>query len=123
MLIHSDDRLYKCQTCGADFKTPVRLKVHENSHKEKMYECPVPECHKMFVVNQTLRRHVEKRHPSFKLPPPGTIMNKKSLEKILSLAKHLKMKVNEGKLSLPQLYETVGIDTLNAKSLLRTSII
>lgn len=120
MLTHSKTRPYLCKICGSSYKTPVRLKVHQNVHKERMYECPV--CKHSFLANQTLRTHVTRRHPEYKLPPPGTIMNKKSLEKIMRLAEHLKLKVSEGSLSLPQLCETVGIDSYSVKSMLRTTV-
>lgn len=71
---HSDARPHKCELCGATFKMRKTLQVHKKMHEGKDYECPV--CFHEFMSNQLLRRHVEKNHPEYELPPPGTVLSK-----------------------------------------------
>ncbi|XP_063701552.1 zinc finger protein 226-like [Culicoides brevitarsis] len=72
--LHSEERNFACEICGARFKTRRYVKVHQRTHFEKNYECPV--CQKTFSANQLMTNHVKNKHPEYQLPPPGTIMSK-----------------------------------------------
>jgi KRAB domain-containing zinc finger protein len=72
-----------CEQCGRILTNKRQLQRHLEYHKgEKNYECPV--CFKGFAQNFVMRTHVEKLHPEqlHVLPPKGTIMNKKALQKM-----------------------------------------
>lgn len=74
MASHSDQRPYSCETCGSAFKTTKALGAHKKTHKAYDYECPV--CGRSYLTNQLMRSHVEKNHPEYELPPPGTVFSK-----------------------------------------------
>lgn len=80
MASHSDQRPYACETCGSAFKTSKALGAHKKTHKAYDYECPV--CARSYLTNQLMRSHVEKNHPEFNLPPPGTVFSKSYRKKM-----------------------------------------
>lgn len=80
MASHSDQRPYACETCGSAFKTTKALGAHKKTHKAYDYECPV--CTRSYLTNQLMRNHVEKNHPEFDLPPPGTVFSKSYRKKM-----------------------------------------
>lgn len=81
---HTDIKGFICKICNAAFKTIKSLKTHQNVHQERKYECPV--CNQSFLVNQSMRIHCTKTHPDYKLPPPGTVMNKQALKRMHELS-------------------------------------
>jgi uncharacterized Zn-finger protein len=79
---HSDEK-YSCEVCGKVFTSQRFLRSHFLIHTgEKNYKCPVFECSRLFTQNVLLRTHVTKAHPTYKLPPKGTILNLKALKKM-----------------------------------------
>jgi uncharacterized C2H2 Zn-finger protein len=74
---------FPCDECGKGFSTKQQLQRHFQLHTgERNYECPV--CFKLFGQNLVLRAHVEKLHPDkfHELPPKGSVMHKKALQKM-----------------------------------------
>lgn len=121
MATHTDIRPFSCNTCTASFKTRKALRVHQNVHEERKYECPV--CQQRFLVNQACRQHVIKRHPDYKLPPPGTIVNKKALKRIEEISAKYSVKLNNAQHSLTQgqTEEKIEEDSIRARSLIHSS--
>lgn len=72
-------RPFECETCQNTYKTRRALTAHKKTHQAHEYECPV--CGRSFLTNQMMRTHCVKQHPDYKLPPPGTVMNKSWLKK------------------------------------------
>lgn len=89
-VVHTGERNYKCDFCDKSYKQRYSLKMHigTNHAGEKNYECPI--CHEAFAHNSTLRNHCQKNHPDYVLPASGTVVNKKSRER---LAETLKKRV------------------------------
>jgi predicted transcriptional regulator len=83
--VHGNSKLLACDRCGKNFKTKKYLRQHQFIHTgEKNYVCPVQYCEKSFAQNHVLRNHVEKVHPEAvdELPPPGTVMSVKAVERL-----------------------------------------
>uniref|UniRef100_A0A336M175 CSON007064 protein n=1 Tax=Culicoides sonorensis TaxID=179676 RepID=A0A336M175_CULSO len=70
-IVHVDEKL-PCQYCSKTFKNKKHLKQHEKSHLPNAYQCPV--CPNTFASAVSLRGHVERSHPEYKMPPVGTIL-------------------------------------------------
>lgn len=102
MAIHSDARPFPCETCKSAFKTKKALGVHMKTHREHEYECPV--CRKTFLTNQQMRNHVKKTHPTYELPPKGTIFNKN-------------WRIRKAKDELKELAIKEGVDTAVVESI------
>jgi uncharacterized Zn-finger protein len=67
--------------CNKAFKNKKNLKQHYVIHtNEKNYQCPC--CENAYAQNHVLRSHVEKLHPEHQLPPKGTIVSIKAVEKL-----------------------------------------
>lgn len=52
---HSDVRQYKCSVCLQPFASASTLRHHENTHAEKLYECP--DCPEVFRRKVHLKMH------------------------------------------------------------------
>lgn len=94
MIIHTNERKHVCEICNKRFGRINGLKVHRMMHSgEKNYICPV--CSRAFIQNHLLRTHVQKLHPEYELPPPGTIVSQKALQRLNSNANKINSTVNE----------------------------
>jgi DNA-directed RNA polymerase subunit RPC12/RpoP len=57
MQIHTDERPYKCEECDATYKTSSNLFVHKKTHAdEKPFKCT--ECDATFTVSENLKTHM-----------------------------------------------------------------
>jgi uncharacterized Zn-finger protein len=80
MQSHLEKSIY-CDVCNKAFTHNKLLKQHYVIHtKEKNYKCPC--CEKAYAQNHVLRSHVEKLHPEHQLPPKGTVVSIKAIEKL-----------------------------------------
>lgn len=62
MVVHSDQKKYKCQYCGNQFKRSKALKNHLILHSGlRPYSCPF--CEKTFANGSNCRSHKKKAHP------------------------------------------------------------
>ena len=53
---------YKCESCQKCFGTKQALVRHEAVHnKEKSYQCN--KCNQLFTIKTNLTRHIKKKHP------------------------------------------------------------
>lgn len=73
---------YTCHVCGSKFDRKFSLNRHQKCHTlAKPYPCPVPECGKFFAEKNTVKRHVQSKHPSFQestaSPPRSPNANKR----------------------------------------------
>jgi uncharacterized Zn-finger protein len=74
-----------CDVCSKQFKSKKYLRQHQVLHtQEKNYVCPV--CGAEFVQNHVLRSHMHKLHPNCQLPPKGTVVSKKALQRMAEKA-------------------------------------
>lgn len=78
MQTHGEENRFQCDQCPKTFKTRHILNKHKAYHRDPQYECPV--CQKQYRQLPTMRQHVQKEHPFYKLPPKGTVMAKIYLE-------------------------------------------
>lgn len=78
MQTHGEENRFQCDQCPKTFKTRHILNKHKSYHRDPQYECPV--CQKPYRQLPTMRQHVQKEHPNYKLPPKGTVMAKLYLE-------------------------------------------
>jgi hypothetical protein len=70
-----------CEICSKQFKTKKYLRQHQILHtQERNYVCMV--CGDKFAQNHVLRSHIHKLHPDYHLPPKGTVVSKKALERL-----------------------------------------
>lgn len=72
MYSHASDRPFNCDACDKTFKSKAKLRSHVRSHEGRKYECSV--CLSLYLSNQALRNHLQKQHPEYDLPPPGTVL-------------------------------------------------
>lgn len=68
MIVHSDERLFRCDECPKTYKTKSELKKHTFSHTKKQYDCKV--CSKKFSTLALLTAHmvvhtIDKRKATF----------------------------------------------------------
>lgn len=56
MIVHSDERLFRCDECPKTYKTKSELKKHTFSHTKKQYDCKV--CSKKFSTLALLTAHM-----------------------------------------------------------------
>ncbi|GAB0091252.1 hypothetical protein DMENIID0001_060700 [Sergentomyia squamirostris] len=78
---HSEERKFTCSTCSKSFKSRSHLIRHMRGHTgEKIFTCP--HCSVLFYSIRSVRGHVKRDHPNKEIPPPGTILSKKRLEKL-----------------------------------------
>lgn len=62
MVVHSDQKKYKCQYCGNEYKRSKALKNHLILHTGlRPYSCPF--CDKTFANGSNCRSHKKKAHP------------------------------------------------------------
>ncbi|XP_058121004.1 zinc finger protein 771-like [Anopheles ziemanni] len=83
MRSHSDKKEFQCKHCRKRYKTSKSLQVHMKTHSNlKEYVCS--ECEKAFTQNHSLRTHQMNEHPGLILPPPGTVMNIRVINRLRS---------------------------------------
>ncbi|KFB51728.1 hypothetical protein ZHAS_00019818 [Anopheles sinensis] len=81
MRSHSDEKEFQCKHCRKRYKSVKSLKVHMKTHSNlKEYVCS--ECEKSFTQNHSLRTHQMNEHPGLILPPPGTVMNIRAINRL-----------------------------------------
>uniref|UniRef100_A0A1Q3F363 Putative c2h2-type zn-finger protein n=1 Tax=Culex tarsalis TaxID=7177 RepID=A0A1Q3F363_CULTA len=59
--IHLSDRVFKCETCGLEFRRKTTLNVHESRHSD-VYNFPCQQCDKKFKVKSLLKKHISTVH-------------------------------------------------------------
>ncbi|WP_330924118.1 C2H2-type zinc finger protein [Candidatus Sororendozoicomonas aggregata] len=69
MIVHTEDRPFRCDTCGKRFKAKEYLKQHAKSHNKTRRSQYCPICNiEYFVSDDTLRYHIEQDHPGIPWP-------------------------------------------------------
>lgn len=76
-----EEKKFDCSLCDRTYLNIGSLRRHvDHFHKNiRNYICPV--CKKGFFQNPLLRNHMVREHPDHELPPKGTYLSKKFLEK------------------------------------------
>uniref|UniRef100_A0A336MWF2 CSON002293 protein n=1 Tax=Culicoides sonorensis TaxID=179676 RepID=A0A336MWF2_CULSO len=68
---HSN-KTFTCDLCGKLFTNKANLRQHKTTHKPNTYFCP--ECPNTFSASHAMRKHVAEKHPTFEMPPVGTLI-------------------------------------------------
>jgi len=80
---HDNERTYKCEDCGKDFKRNSHLTRHKKIHSEnpKPFICTIDNCCQNFSTKQHLERHIQLIHfcEKFKCGDCELLFNKKRL--------------------------------------------
>uniref|UniRef100_A0A8D8BMN5 Zinc finger protein 782 n=2 Tax=Culex pipiens TaxID=7175 RepID=A0A8D8BMN5_CULPI len=59
--VHLSERVFKCETCGMEFRRKSTLTVHEATHSD-VYNFPCQQCDKKFKVKNLLNKHIIRVH-------------------------------------------------------------
>ncbi|XP_038120998.1 zinc finger protein 708 [Culex quinquefasciatus] len=59
--IHLSDSVFKCETCGMEFRRKTILKSHEARHRD-VYNFPCQQCDKKFKIKNLLQKHIATVH-------------------------------------------------------------
>lgn len=96
-----DVKLYKCDQCGAEYRTNEGLHQHVKTHEmEKQLDLGVTtlndyfkcnECGKAFAIQVKLKQHIDSKHVMSQCSKCGEIVS------LRRLAEHMRMKHQEGK--------------------------
>ncbi|KAL9700481.1 hypothetical protein quinque_003922 [Culex quinquefasciatus] len=78
--VHLLENLFKCDTCGMEFRRKVALKYHLATHSD-VYNFPCQQCDKKFKIYPLLHNHVNRAHreASFKCEHCLRMFHTKSL--------------------------------------------
>jgi len=104
MILHTQNKRYKCKFCDRTFSLPQYLREHEYTHtKEMPYECGVNGCKLRFRQAGKLSLH-RRTHPEY-IP--------KKYDYSLNSEKRTKTKAKQNQVALPKSEEDKGAEQIN----------